>query len=58
MPISGIVIAKSDEHLQQEGLELVVGAVDLVDQQHGARPGAQRVQQGPLQQELRPVQVR
>ena len=23
------------EHLEQEGLELVVGAVDLVDEQHG-----------------------
>ena len=41
------------EHLQQIGLERLVGAVELVDQQHG-RPGEvglQRLQQRPADQE-------
>ena len=38
------------EHLQQEGLELVVGPVDLVDEQH-ARAGLQRAQDRPGEQE-------
>ena len=46
------------QELEQEGLELVVGAVDLVDQQHG-RPALvlQRLQQRPPQQELGPEQL-
>ena len=39
VPSSGIVIAGLGEQLEEEGLELVVGAVELVDQQHG-RAGA------------------
>ena len=34
VPSSGIVTWKSLERLQQEGLERLVGAVELVDQQH------------------------
>jgi hypothetical protein len=45
------------EDLQQERLELVVGPVELVDQQHRLVPGADRGQQRPLDQELRPEQV-
>ena len=45
------------EHLQQERLELVVGAVDLVDEQH-ARAGLQRLQQRPGDQEPPVVQAR
>src|SRR5436305_10609786 len=44
---------KVGQELEQERLELVVGAVDLVDQQHH-RPsgiGFDRVKQGPVQQE-------
>ncbi len=44
------------EELQQEGLELVVGAVELVDQQHGAGL-RERLHQRPAQQELRRVQL-
>jgi len=43
------------EHLEEEGLELVVGAVDLVDQQH-ARAGLQRAQDGAGEQEARVVE--
>jgi hypothetical protein len=44
------------EELEQEGLELVVGAIELVDQQH--RPGPrQRLEQRPAQEELRGVQL-
>ena len=50
--------AEVRQHLEQERLELVVGAVELVDQQHRARAGADRAQQRPLDQELRPVQLR
>ena len=35
VPSSGIVTLASREQLEQERLEVVVGAVDLVDQQHG-----------------------
>src|SRR5271165_6695460 len=41
------------QHLKQEGLELVVGPVDLVDQQYGLIAGPDRLQQRPFQQELR-----
>src|SRR5271154_6452302 len=41
------------QHLEQERLEFVIGAVDLVDQQHRLIPGPDRLQQRPLQQELR-----
>ena len=34
VPISGIVTWKSDSTLEQKGLEGLVGAVDLIDQQH------------------------
>ena len=39
------------EELEQEGLELVVGAVDLVDQQHASVGLAQRREHRPLDQE-------
>ena len=54
VPISGIVTAASAEQLEQERLEVVVGAVDLVDQQHGG-PRArvlERRQQRPADQVL------
>ncbi len=41
------------EHLEEERLELVVGPVDLVDQQHGAGARPQRPQQRSLHQEAR-----
>src|SRR5271165_6508544 len=41
------------QHLEQEGLELVVGPVDLVDQQYGPIAGPDRLEQRPFQQELR-----
>ncbi len=44
------------EHLEQERLELVVGPVHLVDQQHG-RALLQRAQDGPRQQEPLVVQA-
>ena len=40
------------EELEQERLELVVGAVDLVDQQHDLLVGLERLEQRPPQQEL------
>ena len=43
------------QHLQQEGLELVVGPVDLVDQQH-RRAVAQRAQHRAVEQEALAVQ--
>ena len=48
MPSSGIVTLGLGEQLEQEGLEVVVGAVDLVDQQHrGPRSGMlERTKQG------------
>ena len=45
------------EHLEQERLELVVGPVELVDQEHRPRPAAQRPQQRPLEQEVGAVQL-
>jgi hypothetical protein len=45
------------EHLEQERLELVVGPVHLVDQQHGVVTGPDRLQQRPFQQELRAEQL-
>ena len=45
------------EHLEQERLELVVGPVDLVDQQHRPVAGAHRLEQRPLEQELRAEQL-
>ena len=41
------------EHLEQERLELLVGAVDLVDQQHDGLVGVDRLEQRPPDQELR-----
>jgi hypothetical protein len=40
------------QELEQEGLELVVGAVDLVDQQHHVLLRLERLEQRPPQQEL------
>src|SRR5271167_1093553 len=45
------------QHLKQEGLELVVGPVDLVDQQHGLIAGPDGLEQRPFQQELRAEQL-
>ena len=47
VPSSGIVTLGLREQLEQERLEVVVGAVDLVDQQHrGPRAGVlERAQQ-------------
>mgnify|MGYP001594628643 CR=1 FL=1 len=45
------------QHLQQERLELVVGTVDLVDQQHHGVVGVDRLQQRASDQELRPEQL-
>jgi hypothetical protein len=39
------------EQLEQERLELVVGAIDLVDEQHDGLRGLDRLQQRPAQQE-------
>ena len=40
------------EHLEQERLELLVGAVDLVDQEHDRLVGVDRLEQRPADQEL------
>ena len=47
------------QHLEEVGLELVVGAVDLVDEQHRRRALARldRLQQGPLHEEALLVQL-
>ena len=45
------------QEFEQERLELVVGAVDFVDQQHRAVRRSQRLQQRPLDQELLGVEV-
>ena len=45
------------EHLEQERLELLVGAVDLVDQQHDGLGALDRLEQRPADQELRPEQL-
>ena len=54
VPSSGIVTWKSDEDLEQERLELLVGAVDLVDQQHRRRrvAASSACSSGRSQQEL------
>ena len=52
VPSSGIVTRRLGEQLEQERLELVVGAVDLVDEQH-RRPRA-RVLERREQRPLRP----
>ena len=41
------------EHLEQERLELVVGAVELVDEEHGVRARADRLEQRPLERGTR-----
>ena len=46
------------EELEQERLELVVGAVDLVDQQHRRTVVLERLQQRPPDQELAPRTAR
>ena len=59
VPSSGIVTAASAEQLEQERLEVVVGAVDLVDQQH-RRPRArvfERAQQRPADQVVGAEQI-
>ena len=45
------------EQLEQERLELVVGPVDLVDEEHGPVAGPDGLEQRPLEQELRPEQL-
>ena len=45
------------QELEQEGLELVVGAVHLVDQQHDLPVGLERLQQRPPEQELAPEEL-
>ena len=45
------------EHLEQERLELLVGAVDLVDQEHDRLVGVDRLEQRPADQELGPEQL-
>ena len=45
------------EHLEQERLELLVGAVDLVDQEHDRLVGVDRLEQRPANQELGPEQL-
>jgi hypothetical protein len=45
------------EQLEQEGLELVVGPVDLVDEQDDGLVGLERVEQGAAQQEAPRVQL-
>jgi hypothetical protein len=45
------------QHLEQEGLELVVGAIDLVDEQHHGLLGGDRLQQRPADEEGRPEQL-
>ena len=51
-PSSGIEIWKSLEQLEQHRLELLVGLVDLVDQQHDRLRGRDRLQQRAGEQEL------
>ena len=45
------------EHLEQERLELLVGTVDLVDQQHDLLRRLDRLEQRPPDEELRPEQL-
>ncbi len=46
------------QHLEQERLELLVGAVDLVDQEHDRLLRLDRLQQRPPDQELRAEELR
>ena len=57
VPISGMRDLEVGQHLQQERLELVVGPVDLVDEQDRPVAGADRLEQRPLEQELRAEQL-
>ena len=54
VPISGIVIWKSERSSEQESLELLVGPVYLVNEQYRrqALVRLDGLQQGPLDQEL------
>ena len=45
------------EDLQQERLELLVGAIDLVDEEHDALVRVDRLQQWPADKELRAEQL-
>ena len=45
------------EHLEQERLELLVGSVDLVDQQDDGLVGVDRLEQRPADEELGPEQL-
>ena len=45
------------QDLEEESLELVVGSVELIDQQHGLVPGADRGEERTLDQEVRSKQV-
>ena len=45
------------EHLEQEGLELLVGAVDLVDEEHDRPVGVDRLEQRAADEELRPEEL-
>ena len=45
------------EHLEQERLELLVGAVDLVDQQHDLLLAIDRLEQRPADEELGPEEL-
>ena len=57
MPISGIEICVVGQEFEQESLELVVGAVDLVDEQDACRSVSQRLQQRPLDQEIVGIEI-
>ena len=54
----GSVIVKSREHLQQERLELVVGPVDLVDEQHAGRRRSSACSSGRASEEAPVVELR
>ena len=45
------------EHLEQERLELLVGAVDLVDEEHDRLVGVDRLEQRPADEELGPEEL-
>ena len=45
------------QHLEQEGLELLVGAVDLVDEQDDGVVGLDRLEQRPADEEVRPEEL-
>ena len=44
------------EQFEEEGLELVVGSIDLVDQENGVVAAADRLEEGPFEQEVFAVQ--